>query len=146
MLEILKKKALSFFKQTNEPAAMMGRAVNKMLTREKIWTHNKHMISKDEADPARVCKGDLANIARKLDDETLSKFARKREQKQQQKTKAKMLVTQTLQMNRFGKAKELFEMLYKPSEMYVPGDQSESATKLKACSQKSLNDYVNPIC
>jgi hypothetical protein len=79
--------------ETSTSFVYMHRAVNKMIQREKIWTHNKHMISKDEADPARVCRGDLANQARKIDDTTLSKFTNKRENKLSQKMKAKSIVS-----------------------------------------------------
>ena len=52
-------------------------------------------------------------------------------------------------MNKFGKVKSLFELLYQPEEIYqVPGSAEKEIDykhKLKETPLKMMNDYLNPL-
>ena len=62
-------------------------AIERVIKREWIWAKSKNMINKEEKDPERISKNDLANFSRTIKDETKSKFARKREMKGNEKRK-----------------------------------------------------------
>ena len=51
---------------------------------------------------------------------------KKREQKVYDKRRERIIVTQQIPMNKFGRVKSLFELFYAPEEIYqVPGSETQ---------------------
>ena len=123
--------------KTEDKAFNQSEAARRNIERESIWAHQKNMINKKQDDPERSSQFDLFNIYRQLDDSDLSKFMKKRQNKGYNKQKEKPRVSKVLNLNKFGNAKSLFETLRLEDE--------QIGVNLKACSSKTLNDYVNPI-
>lgn len=85
----------------------------------------------------------LTNFERKIDEDTLAKFTKKRDQKGYDKRKERPVVTKQSKINKFGNARQLFQTLMQPSEVYDTEDSSK--TNIKQGSIKMLNEYLNPI-